>query len=92
MSCRIQLLAAGEKPPVLRVSGWIQDEHVNAIKELIEGSNGVMVLDLEEVTLVDRDAVPFLAACELKGIALENCPRFLREWITKEKLQMGWES
>jgi hypothetical protein len=50
------------------------------------------VIDLAEVTLVDRDVVPFLAVCERKGIELKNCPRFLREWIAKEKLQMGEES
>ena len=85
MACRIQLLAAGGNAVVLRVAGWIQAEHVSAMKELIEGAKGVTALDLAEVTLVDRDVVPFLAACELGGIELHHCPRFLREWVTKER-------
>ena len=84
MACRIQLLAAGVNAPVLRVAGRIQAEHVSAMKELIE-ANAVTALDLGEVTLVDRDAVPFLAACEVSGVELRQCPRFLREWVTKER-------
>ncbi len=55
------------------------------MKEPIEGAMGVTALDLAEVTLVDRDVVPFLAACELGGIEPHHCPRFLREWVTKER-------
>ena len=84
MACRIQLLAAGVSATVLRVAGWIQAEHVSAMKELIE-ANAVAALDLAEVTLVDRDVVAFLVACELKGIELRHCPRYLREWVTKER-------
>jgi hypothetical protein len=40
-----------------------------------------MALDLEEVKLVDREAVRFLAACEARGIQLRNCPSYIREWI-----------
>ena len=55
------------------------------MNELIEGAKGVTALDLAEVTLVDRDVVAFLVACELKGIELRHCPRYLREWVTKER-------
>ena len=41
-------------------------------------------LDLEEVTLLDRDSVRFLMRCELEGIQLVNCPLYVREWITRE--------
>lgn len=74
---------------VLRVSGRIRAEYLSTIKEMIEHETGRVALDLTEVTLVDRDAVPFLAAHELKGIELTNCPAFLREWIDKEKLGEG---
>jgi hypothetical protein len=35
--------------------------------------------------------VNFLATCELKGIELRNCPAFLREWVTSEKLRIAEE-
>jgi hypothetical protein len=69
---------------VLRVCGRMQIECVNTLKELIEAENAKIVLDLSEVMLADRDAATFLAVCGLKGIALRNCPAFLREWVAKE--------
>ncbi len=51
----------------------------NTVKEMIERGIGVVAaLDPTEVTLVHRDVANFLAACELKGIELGNCPAFLR--------------
>jgi hypothetical protein len=37
------------------------------------------------VTLVNQDAVTFLAHCEANGIKLENCPLHIRNWIDREK-------
>jgi hypothetical protein len=53
------------------------------IDELIAQEANPVVLDLAEVTLVDREAVRFLAACDVRGIGLRNCPEFIREWIRK---------
>jgi anti-anti-sigma regulatory factor len=82
----IERLAGVEHAVVLRVCGRIQLEHVRTLQEMIGQEGGRAVLDLTEVTLVGRDAVKFLAACELKGIKLRNCPAFLREWIASERL------
>jgi len=46
-----------------------------------------MALDLENVTLLDRDAVKFLASCEAESIKLDNCPAYIRAWIDGEKKQ-----
>jgi len=85
MTCKIERLASKGNMIMLRLCGWIQVEHVKTIRELIEQETGKVALDLREMTLVDRDVVNFLAACELKGIELRNCPAFLREWVTSEK-------
>jgi hypothetical protein len=50
----------------------------------MEGSRQV-VLDLEDVKLVDRDVVRFLAVCEAEGIRLEHCSSYIREWIIQER-------
>jgi anti-anti-sigma regulatory factor len=92
MSCKIERLASAENTVVFRVCGRIEMAHVSTIEKLIAREKSRLVLDLTEVTLVERDVVDFLAACERKGIELKNCPRFLCEWIAKEKLQMGKES
>ena len=89
MSCKIERLASTENAVVLRVCGRVEMEHVSTIRDLIKREKSAIALDLTEVTLVDRDVVLFLAACDLGGVELRDCPRFLREWIAKEKVQMG---
>ena len=44
-----------------------------------------LILDLKDLTLVDRDAVRFLERCETDNIKLKNCPAYIREWITRER-------
>jgi hypothetical protein len=67
------------------LSGRIRSEHVLHLASLLEQERGRIVLDLKEVTLVNREAVRFLAACETKGSVLRNCPAFVREWILIER-------
>lgn len=67
------------------LSGWIQEEHIAELTKLLAGEkNGLKVaFDLEEVRLVQREGIRFLAACEARGIELHNCPAFVREWIQR---------
>ncbi|HWY70098.1 MAG TPA: hypothetical protein VNX88_15620 [Terriglobales bacterium] len=44
-----------------------------------------IVLDLKDVSLVDRDVLRFLVSCEADGVRLENCAPYIREWIEREK-------
>ena len=69
------------------LSGRIEREHLTELQRLIdEGAPHKRVtLDLEDVRLVDREAVGFLARCEAAGIRLENCVAYVREWIAREK-------
>ena len=86
MTCRIERLPCCEHT-VLRVSGHLQAEHVASIIEAqIASEDGPVVLDLGEVTLVDREAVRWLAGCEAKAVELRNCAPFLREWVSRERL------
>ena len=89
MTCKIERLVSAENSVVIRVCGRIQVEHVSTIKEFIRQGQGVVVLDLTEVTLVDRDAVNLIAMCTLKNIELRNCPAFLREWVAKERQRIA---
>ena len=85
MSCRIERIVSGENSVVLRVSGRIIGEHVDTLRESIERERGVMVIDLAEVKLADREAVRLLAISEANGAELRNCPAYVREWVAKEK-------
>lgn len=62
-------------------------ENIPDLKEVLksEAPGRSIVLDLRDVTLVNNDAVTFLRHCEAVGIALKNCPAFIREWITKQR-------
>ncbi len=55
----------------------------------MESSSGIIILDLEEVTLVDLDIVQFLARCEAGGVELLHCPPYVREWISRENDRAG---
>jgi anti-anti-sigma regulatory factor len=72
---------------VLSLSGHIEMEDVAELQRLIalEAAGERIALDLQDVTLVDRDAVKFLAQCQADGIKLENCPGYVREWIESER-------
>ena len=65
------------------LSGRIEEQHISELQELFDAEGEVceITLDLEEVRLVDREAVRFLADCKAKGIQLKNCPSYIREWI-----------
>ena len=85
MTLRIQKLRDSQVV-VFTLSGHINAEEVVDLQNLleVEGQHHRIVLNLEEVTLVDRDAVKFLAQSEAEGIQLKNCPTYIREWIVKE--------
>ena len=68
---------------IFTLSGRIEQMHVLELKELLEADADLSAIefDLEEVRLVDRESVRFLATCEARGIKLKNCPSYIREWI-----------
>jgi hypothetical protein len=63
------------------VSGRIEGAHLLELQTLFNSEAPDVALDLEELRLVDREAVRFLAACEARGIQLRHCPSYIREWI-----------
>jgi ABC-type transporter Mla MlaB component len=73
----------GNGSVIFALSGRIEEQHVTELWKLVEAETQVadVTLDLVEVRLVDREAVRFFAACEARGIKLEHCPSYVREWI-----------
>jgi anti-anti-sigma regulatory factor len=68
----------------IRLIGRMQAEHLAELKTQIKESGSRIVLDLEELNLVDVEAVRFLGSCELAGVTLVNCSPYIRDWIGKE--------
>jgi hypothetical protein len=69
------------------LSGRIEAEDVVELQRLLslEAADAAVSFDLQDVTLVDRDTVKFLAGREAAGLKLENCPAYIREWIETER-------
>lgn len=72
---------------VFTLAGRIRAQQIPELLALLrsESSTPAIVLDLEEVKLVDRDAVLFLALSEARGARLRNCAGYIREWINQER-------
>jgi len=69
------------------ISGQLDADSVTELSQLVdaEPAEGVLVLDLTDLVLADRDAVRFLREHEARGrVVLRNCPAYVRTWIAGE--------
>jgi hypothetical protein len=79
----------------LRISGRITAQELEVLRAAVEEESGAVAIDLQDVGLIDRDAVRFLAIIEADGGALRNCPAYIREWVNRERAQARadqWEA
>jgi len=68
------------------LSGDMDSRHVADLEALVTTeSTRHFSLDLTDVTLVDREAMTFLARVEAAGAVLVNCPEYVRRWIDAEQ-------
>ena len=83
----LKITRAANGEVVWTLSGRMDAENVIELKSLFksEPEGRRIVLDLKDLTLVDREAVRFLESCETDSIKLKNCPAYIREWITRER-------
>lgn len=81
---RIQRSTNGE---VVTVSGRLGAENLDDLKAQLQSDaeGRQIILDLKDLTLVDRDAVRFLERCQADSIKLKNCPAYIQEWIVRER-------
>jgi anti-anti-sigma regulatory factor len=85
VTCRIDRQANAEGHVVLHVSGRLTGDHVDTLRTLLEQESSALTLDLKDVRLVDGEAVKLLAIHESKGVRIDNCPLYVREWIRRER-------
>jgi len=85
----LMITRAGNGELTFTVSGRMDAENLDELKKMFisEARGHRIILDLKELTLVDQDAVTFLERCEADNIQLNNCPAYIREWITRERGQ-----
>jgi anti-anti-sigma regulatory factor len=82
----LKLTRSANGEVVITLSGRMGAENLGELEKLIsaEADGRHIVLDLQDLTLVDQDAVNFLRRCEADSITLKNCPAYIRRWITGE--------
>jgi len=76
---------SGEYSTTLRLIGRMHVEHLPELEKQIRESGSKIVLDLEELNLVDIEAVRFLGSCEVAGVTVVNCSPYIRDWIGRER-------
>jgi hypothetical protein len=71
----------------LALAGTVGADAVPEIDRIIKDvrqARSRVVLDMGEVTLIDRAAVRFFARQQKRGVALVNCPGYIAHWISHE--------
>ena len=83
----LKIERTGNGQVLFTLSGRIEAEEIKELQQLLalETSGHQVIFNLRDVTLVNQDAVNFLAQCEADGIKLENCPLHVRTWIDRGK-------
>ncbi len=84
MVLKIERVAHGGRR-LLRFSGHLNADELDYVRAEIDPVDSKTSFDLGEISLVDLEAVRFLAECELKGVILLSCPPYIREWINRER-------
>jgi hypothetical protein len=88
MTWRVDRVVCSDHVVVLCISGRITKQDVETLRQVVEDETTGVAIDLENVVLVDREVVMFLAERELRGSIFRNCPPYIREWVTKERGEM----
>jgi hypothetical protein len=88
MALRIETAARG-RFSVFILSGHIAADAIAGLKTLCELQTDCrdIVVDLKDVSVVDREAMRFFARCEAACVKLENCTPYIREWMEREKTE-----
>ena len=86
MTFRIETAVRG-RFTVFVLSGRIETPAIAELRRLfgLQADRRNFVLDLKDVSLIDREVMGFLARCEADGVTLENCAPYIREWMEREK-------
>jgi anti-anti-sigma regulatory factor len=74
-------------PVTLTIAGKCSGGCLGELRRAIDRARRAqkqIVIDMSEVTLVDRPSLQFLAAQKRENITLVNCPVYIQSWISKE--------
>jgi hypothetical protein len=69
----------------VRLSGEFRSEHLHQVSAEMDQCGSRSVLDMEEVDLVDVEAIHFLNSCEARGVSVVNASAYIRAWMMQER-------
>ena len=69
----------------VRLSGDFRSEHVHQVKAELDWCQSPVALDLEEVGLVDVEAIRFLNSCEAARVSVLRGSAYIRTWMSQER-------
>jgi hypothetical protein len=75
----------GKRRTQIRLSGELRAEQLEQLKDEIERAGPRLALNLEEVHLVDIEAVRFLNICVARGFAVLHASSYIKEWMFRER-------
>ena len=86
MAFRIETEARGRFTAFI-LSGRIERQAIAELRRLFECQTDYrdIVLDLKDVSVIDREVMQFFLHCEADGVKLEKCPGYVREWMKRER-------
>lgn len=84
MTLRIERFS-GKRGTRIRLSGELRSQQLDDVRAEIERGGPRVTMDLDEVDLVDIDAVRFLNACDAQDVEVVNCSAYIREWMFQER-------
>jgi len=85
---RIESMREGNRV-VLRLIGELRSGDTGILQSEIQGDSAGVVLNLKELSVVDLTGIRFLLECRARGIEIEECPPYVREWIKRESEERG---
>ena len=85
MTFRIESAARGNFTLFI-LSGRIEKSAIAELRRLFERQTDYqdVVLDLKDVSVIDREVMRFFLRCKAVGVKLENCTPYIREWMERE--------
>jgi anti-anti-sigma regulatory factor len=78
-------LVQHNRETVFMLIGRIKSQDVQRLKAQMAEAGKRVALDLQQVHIVDLDAVHFLAEAERRGVELRRLPPYVRAWILLER-------
>src|SRR5258708_27814743 len=71
------------------LSGGFRSEHVHQVKAELDRYRSPGASELEEVGLVDVEAIRFLNSCEAAGVSVLHGCVYIRTWMPQERERPG---